>query len=320
MVNFIYEHLNYFLYILAILLTLVEGAFKWLIPSIRKNPQMAGWVETVDSLWIALIVALSLKAVWVQPFTIPSGSMEDTLLVGDYILVKKYEYGYSIWNSTDRFLQHRKPQHRDIVVFVYPGDHTKDYIKRCIGLPGDVIEVKDKDLYVNGTKQEESYVKHIDPNTYPRGYLSVDRDNFGPVTVLPDHYFMMGDNRDNSADSRYWGQLDEKLIKGRAWLIYWHSLSVPQLLTVIGLVVAGGSILLLLLGMALTRINSRKTAVENAPPTVKPEEEGMTPKQYLYLIIFSLVVVGIIYVSNGRSPEFKEGFQTLKDRVFTVIR
>ena len=320
MINFLYEHLNFFLYGLAILLTLIEAVFKWVTPAIRKNPHMAGTVETVDSLWVALVVALSLKAVWVQPFTIPSGSMEDTLLVGDYILVKKYEYGYSIWNSTDRFLEFRKPQHRDILVFVYPGDHTKDYIKRCIGLPGDVIEVKNKDLYVNGTKQDEPYVKHCDPNTYPRGILSVDRDNFGPVTVEAGHYFMMGDNRDNSADSRYWGRLDEKLVKGRAWMIYWHSLTLPELLLALSLVAASITFILLLIRLIWNLKHPKNPAVENAPATKTPSSEGMTLRQYLYLLIFLLVVAGIILVSNGRNPDFKEGFHVLKDRMFMVIR
>ncbi len=218
------ENLNYYLYIAAAILTVVEIGLLWVYPAFRKNPNAAGMVETIDSLWVAMVVALALKAILLQPFTIPSGSMEDTLLPGDYILVKKYEYGYSIWNSTPRFLQFNKPQRRDIIVFVYPKDHSKDFIKRCIGLPGDVIEYKNKVLFVNGVKQDEPYVKHIDPTIIPTGdYFNGVRDNFGPVTVAPGNYFMMGDNRDNSADSRYWGQLDEKLIKGKAWVIYWHS-------------------------------------------------------------------------------------------------
>ncbi len=127
-------------------------------------------------------------------------------------------------NATERFLEFKKPQRHDIVVFVFPLDHTKDYIKRLIGIPGDVIEEKNKVLYVNGVKQDEPYAIHTAPEVLPRGdYLGGNRDNFGPVTVEAGHYFMMGDNRDNSYDSRYWGQLDEKLIKGKAWFIYWHS-------------------------------------------------------------------------------------------------
>jgi signal peptidase I len=218
------ENLNQYLYIGAAILTVVEAFLLWVVPQFRKDPKHAGTIETIDSLWVAMVVALSLKAVLLQPFTIPSGSMEDTLQIGDYILVKKYEYGYSLLNKTDRFLEFKKPQHHDIIVFVYPNDHSKDYIKRCIGLPGDVISMKNKVLFINGVKQDEPYVIHTSLETYPAGdYDAGRRDNFGPVTVTDGHYFMMGDNRDNSYDSRYWGQLDEKLIKGKAWVIYWHS-------------------------------------------------------------------------------------------------
>lgn len=325
------DNLNYYLYGATILLTLVEAVFKWVIPSIRKNPQMAGTVETVDSLWVALVVALSLKAVLVQPFTIPSGSMEDTLLVGDYILVKKYEYGYSIWNSTNRYFEFRKPQHRDVVVFVYPGDHTKDYIKRCIGLPGDVIEVKNKDLFVNGVKQDESYVKHGDPNTYPRGMLQVDRDNFGPVTVEANHYFMMGDNRDNSADSRYWGQLDEKLVKGRAWVIYWHSVGLPAFIAIVGLAVAVVSLILLLLAWARMGLGRRMEKAGGPADSVSTQPLGKAPipasaqdwgaliRGYVLTVVISCAVAGVILASTGL-PAFKQNCQNLKDRMFMVIR
>ena len=219
------ENLNTILYIMAGVLTLVEAVLRWGFPSFRRNPANAGTVETLDSLWVAMVVALSLKAVLLQPFTIPSGSMEDTLQIGDYILVKKYEFGYSLLNKTPRFLEFKKPQHGDILVFVYPQDHSKDFIKRCIGLPNDVIELRNGDLYRNGEKQVEPYVKHL---FTPKESLEMDgpssyKVNYGPVTIEPGHYWMMGDNRDNSLDSRYWGQLDEKLIKGKAWFIYWHS-------------------------------------------------------------------------------------------------
>lgn len=218
------ENLNNILYILLGVLTLVEIFLRWGMPRLRKEPKLAGTVETVDSLWIALAAALALKAVLLQPFTIPSGSMEDTLLVGDYIFVKKYEYGYTLLNRTDRFLEFNKPERGEVVVFVFPEDRSKDYIKRCVGVPGDVLEMKDKVFFVNGERQEEPYAKHIDPQVIPKGdYFSGWRDNWGPVTVKAGHYFMMGDNRDNSLDSRKWGQLDEKLVKGEAWFVYWHS-------------------------------------------------------------------------------------------------
>src|SRR6185503_9447004 len=103
------ENLNQYLYILAAIFTVIEIFLLWVVPQFRKDPKHAGTVETIDSLWVAMVVALSLKAVLLQPFTIPSGSMEDTLQIGDYILVKKYEYGYSLLNKTDRFLQFKKP-------------------------------------------------------------------------------------------------------------------------------------------------------------------------------------------------------------------
>ncbi len=232
------ENLNHYLYPAAALLTLLEIAFRWVVPGLRRNPAWAGWVENLHSLWVALLAALALKAVLIQPFVIPSGSMEDTLRVGDYILVNKYEYGYSLWNSTARFLEFHKPQRGDVVVFVYPKDHGSDFVKRCVGTPGDVLAYRDKELYVNGQRQVEPYVQHIDPRTEEKGRswgppgdpgsplaegAVSSRDNFGPVTVEAGHYFMMGDNRDNSLDSRYWGQLEEKFIKGKAWLIYWHA-------------------------------------------------------------------------------------------------
>lgn len=221
----IMENLNSILWILFGVFTLVQIVIRWVVPSFRKNPAYANVVETIDSFWIAMAVALSLKAVLIQPFTIPSGSMEDTLLVGDYILVNKFEYGYSFLNKTSRFLEFEKPKRKDIVVFVFPEDPSKDFIKRCMGTPGDVLELRNAELYINGEKQTEPYVKHI---MTPMMALAQDgpdsvKVNFGPVTIQPGHYFMMGDNRDNSYDSRYWGQLDEKMIKGKAWFVYWHS-------------------------------------------------------------------------------------------------
>jgi len=273
----IMDNLNNYLYLLFGAFCVAELVIRVLFPLFRKNP----WMETIDSLWVAMAIALSLKAVLVQPFTIPSGSMEDTLLVGDYILVKKYEYGYSFFNKTDRFLQLKKPQRREVVVFQYPVDPSKDFIKRCVGVPGDILEYKNKVLYVNGTKQEEPYVKHSDPGVRSIGgiheFYSPDqmpdpngplgdqarssRDNFGPVTVQQGHYFMMGDNRDNSWDSRYWNQLDEKRIKGRAWVIYWHSVSYPVLLALVGIVTAVVS----LIYWVLFELRKRAKTVNGSP-------------------------------------------------------
>ena len=145
------ENLNSVLWILFAVLSAVEIVIRLGKLPFRKSPIM----ETLDSFWVAMAVALALKSVWVQPFTIPSGSMEDTLLVGDYILVQKYPYGYSFLNKTPRFLEFSKPKRGDVVVFVYPEDHSLDFIKRCVGTPGDVLEYKDKTLYINGQRQDE---------------------------------------------------------------------------------------------------------------------------------------------------------------------
>jgi signal peptidase I len=158
---------------------------------------------------------------FITPYSMPSGSMEDTLKLGDLFISNQFYYGHSFLNLTHHYFQSHQPQRGDVIVFVYPGDKSKDFVKRCVGIPGDVIEIKNKELYLNGAKQVEPYIKHIDPILYPKGALSVDRDNFGPVTVEPGHYFVLGDNRDNSLDSRYFGQVDEKLIKGKAWVTYW---------------------------------------------------------------------------------------------------
>jgi signal peptidase I len=177
-------------------------------------------LEYVDSGLIAVLLALVIRTFAVQAFKIPSGSMEDTLLIGDHLLVNKFIYGTQIpftdkdvWRFTD-------PKRGEIIVFKYPQNPRRDFIKRCVGVPGDTIQVKDKTLYVNGQAQVEPYVIHRDLEVLPRATGS-PRDNFGPVTVPQEAYFMMGDNRDFSADSRFWGFLPRKLIKGKAWVLYW---------------------------------------------------------------------------------------------------
>lgn len=313
------ENLNTILYILAAVLTLAEIVIRWGLPGFRKNPANINTVETIDSLWVAMIVALSLKAVLLQPFTIPSGSMKETLQIGDYILVKKYEYGFSLFNRTPRFLQFKKPQRGDILVFVYPKDHSKDFIKRCRALPGDVLEYKNKVLFVNGLKQDEPFAVHVDPHVdSPAEYFLGDpnrplygaRDNFGPVTVEAGHYFMMGDNRDNSSDSRYWGLLDEKLIKGKAWVIYWHSVSLAHFISLAALAVAGVTAFWLAFAYGQKRFFGPKETTE---------EEAAAFKNALIWIGASLVVAAVVAVWSG-FPAFQECLAGLKDRMFTVIR
>ncbi len=175
--------------------------------------------EYLESIFVAIIMALIIKAFIVQAFKIPSGSMIPTLKIGDHILVNKFIYGTKI-PFTDRIIfSLKKPERGDIIVFKFPEDEKKDFIKRLIGLPGDVIEIKNKRVYVNGSTLEESYAAHTDTIVYPTGIQP--RDNFGPVVVPQDSYFVMGDNRDSSLDSRYWGFVKLNKIKGKAFVIYW---------------------------------------------------------------------------------------------------
>src|SRR3989339_343653 len=176
-------------------------------------------------LW-AVVIALFVMSFIVQAFKIPSGSMEDTLLIGDHLFVNKFIYGIRVpYKKEKRLLSLKQPKRGDIIVFEYPNDTSKDYIKRCMGLPGDIIEVKEKKLYINGKMMDEPYVVHKDPNIYANEpYISKEmreRDNFGPIVVPKDEYFCMGDNRDYSSDSRFWGPLPKKYLKGGAMVVYW---------------------------------------------------------------------------------------------------
>ena len=160
----------------------------------------------------------------VQAFQIPTGSMEPTLLIGDFLLVNKLVYTNTD-NPIDRLVLPRRPVRRqDIVVFKYPNELNKDFVKRVIGLPGETLEIKNKQVMIDGRMIEEKYKVHNDPQMIGRNdayqYSDSIRDNYGPVTVPAGHIFVMGDNRDNSADSRYWGFLPLSYLKGRPWIIY----------------------------------------------------------------------------------------------------
>ena len=182
--------------------------------------------EYVEALLIAAVFLLFTNTFVVKTFFIPSGSMEDTLLVGDHLFVNRFIFGPTMGKLEQAVLPLRAPRRGDIVIFRSPERPNIDLVKRLIGLPGDTIQVVNKQLFVNGQKVEDAtYVEHKDPRTFlNRPYMSEQqrlRDNFGPVTVPAESYFCMGDNRDMSYDSRFWGTVPAHYVKGRAFLIYW---------------------------------------------------------------------------------------------------
>lgn len=174
--------------------------------------------EYLEAFGVALLIALTVRTFVIQAFKIPSSSMEDTLLVGDHIFVNKFIYGYHIPFTKGRVLSFRTPERGDIIVFVFPEDPSKDFIKRVIGVPGDTVEIRRKRVYVNGRPLTESYARYADG-------FSVDsfvrtRDNMPPIKVPPGKLFVMGDNRDRSYDSRFWGFVDMDAVIGKALFIY----------------------------------------------------------------------------------------------------
>jgi signal peptidase I len=175
--------------------------------------------EYAKSILWALVLALLIRSFVVQAFVIPSGSMENTLLIGDHIVVNKFIYGIKIPFSDTRVLPLREPKRGDVIVFEYPVDRSKDFIKRVVGVPGDEIFIRNKQVYVNGVLYRNPHVIQQDPEILP-GRVS-SRDNFGPVRVPPNDYFVMGDNRDYSYDSRFWGFVKKSEILGLAIMKYW---------------------------------------------------------------------------------------------------
>ncbi len=207
--------------------------------------------EYTEAILIAVILALMIRAFVVQAFKIPSSSMVPTLVVGDHILVNKFIYGLRIPFTDNRFLIFRQPRREDIIVFSFPEnkekeecrslpknilsrleavfergnplylfrDDCRDFIKRVIAVGGDKIEIRDKRVYVNDIPFNEDYTIHSDNTVL--GSNIAPRDNYGPVTVPRNKFFVMGDNRDQSYDSRFWGFVDMEDIKGRAFIIYW---------------------------------------------------------------------------------------------------
>jgi signal peptidase I len=203
---------------------------------VHRKSKLREWIESI--IW-AFVIAMIIRTFFIQAFKIPSGSMEDTLLVGDFLLVNKMVFGIQIPFTQKSVLRFREPKRGEIVIFISPYTN-KYFVKRCIGIPGDTIEVRAKRLFINHHEIFEEQITHKDPREFPGipnvhgptyqkdweagefrfvgGYC---RDNFGPI-VVPEHsIFVMGDNRDNSDDSRFWGPLDQARVLGKPLILYW---------------------------------------------------------------------------------------------------
>ena len=203
----------------------------------RVSPVRWAW-EWTKSVLIAFLLFLLIRTFIVEAFRIPTASMENTLLVGDFLLVNKAVYGAQVPGTAAHLPALQRPERGDIVVFVPPHEPQKNYVKRLVGLPGDTLAMRDKVLFVNGRPQSEPYAVHSDPegDVWVPGMLwqrdhvvrGVDRqnyqptrDNWGPLAVPPGQYFVLGDNRDDSEDSRYWGFVEQRAVKGQPLFVYY---------------------------------------------------------------------------------------------------
>jgi signal peptidase I len=176
--------------------------------------------EYFESICVAVILALFVRTFVVQAFKIPTGSMENNLLIGDHLLVNKFVHAPTT-SSVERAMLPIDPIRRgDIIVFKYPEEPERDFIKSVIGLPGETIELRKKRVFIDGKQLDEPYVHYLSPPDQDDGDEFDVRVQYGPVTVPAGHFFMMGDNRDNSQDSRYWGFLPQEYVKGRALFVY----------------------------------------------------------------------------------------------------
>ena len=192
--------------------------------------------EYFESIVIAVILALFIRTFVVQAFKIPTGSMENNLLIGDHLLVNKFVFAPTALPVESKLLPIQSIRRGDVVVFKYPEDPERDFIKRVIGLPGETIELRNKKVYIDNQPLDESYVNFLFPpeESGPGDADFTDFDvrrQYGPVTVPAGHYFMMGDNRDNSQDSRYWGFLPREYVKGKALFVYFSFGEEPGLLS-----------------------------------------------------------------------------------------
>jgi signal peptidase I len=213
------------------------------IEALRElNRRRSGW----DFIWewtkifaVSVVLFAVIRTFFVEAFKIPSGSMENTLQVGDFLLVNKLVYGAEVPFTHRRLPRLRDPRRGDVIVFEYPEDPTKNFVKRLVGLPGDTVEMREGTLIRNGSTIQERYVEHTEPDIDPspedfrwqRDYVlrsganaagyHPSRNNWGPLVVPVGNYFVLGDNRDNSLDSRYWGFVADSLVKGRPFVIYY---------------------------------------------------------------------------------------------------
>jgi signal peptidase I len=206
----------------------------------RGRSRLTRWFDSwMRSLGMALVLFLIIKTFFFEAFQIASGSMTRTLLTGDFLFVNKLLYGAQIPGTSARLPGFREPRRSDVIVFAYPRDPNQDYVKRVIGTPGDTVEMRNGRVRVNGAPLIEPYVQRIDPANdvmnaefeWQRPYYLTDsfqdrrdyhpsRDTWGPLVVPADKYFVLGDNRDDSSDSRYWGFVDATAVKGRTLLVY----------------------------------------------------------------------------------------------------
>jgi signal peptidase I len=190
--------------------------------------------DYIKPIFFAILIALFIRAFIIQAFKIPSSSMEPTLLIGDHILVNKFIYGiripYSdkIFNSSKKLFGGKKVQRGDIIVFIYPKDRSKDFIKRAIGTEGEKVEIIRNKIYINDRLMNDPWGRYDEKNEWLKYFQSKER--YGPVTVPKDSIFVLGDNRDNSQDSRFWGFVNIKDIKGKAFIIYFSGPSMLNIL------------------------------------------------------------------------------------------
>jgi signal peptidase I len=198
-----------------------RGGVNWrsgMIENSKESKRKKFFKEYVEPIIIAVLIALFVRAFVVQAFKIPSSSMEPTLLVGDYLLVNKFLYGIRIPFTDRKILQFKKPERGDIIVFIYPKDRSKDFIKRVIGKEGEKIEIVHNKIYINNKLIDDPWGHYSEKSPWARYIPSME--SFGPVFVPKNSLFVLGDNRDNSQDSRFWGFVHFDEVRGKAFIIY----------------------------------------------------------------------------------------------------